>query len=287
MNRTSQSGLSQNEELLIMQYFDQETSFWGQFRAKRLLASSELARDFLSSLESGSQEAKAILRVPSAVDGKELDLWDRIAMRIDQEERAEVYLGKRSFVPQDSSLKPRFFGLELLSPQWMSRAGWSLSGAVAAMAFAVLVVGGEKQASENFAGDTGSKDLMEHAKEVSIPSMPAQFASVQSGPADSVSRRSLESLYQRRMQRRAVSNRELQQTPRIIDESPLDFDWMRSDGRVTFVQDVNRGSTIIWVNKPTQMAARLSQRSETARVPSAPVIVDRESRIPRANAAFE
>lgn len=97
MKDTEPHELSEKQQLLLSTYFDRECSFLARLAAERLIKRSPSARLFIDSLErSGSA-----LRSAATNQTVSVDLWDRVSARIDNEERAAVYLGRRNTVVED------------------------------------------------------------------------------------------------------------------------------------------------------------------------------------------
>ena len=118
--------LSEQEELLLSQYFDGECSFFARRRAQRLLLSNPLAQTFLDNLSAVGSECRALAE--SRADT--VDLWARISTRIDAEEKAAFYLGERRESASQSILSR-------VRPTQALFGG--LSGAVVAAAVLVFV----------------------------------------------------------------------------------------------------------------------------------------------------
>ncbi len=91
MKGSQSKELSEKQQLLLSSYVDNECSFFSRFFAERLVKTSEEAQRFVNNLKNTSQACKAHI----ASNDPSVDLWDRIAQRLDGEERAAVYLGQR------------------------------------------------------------------------------------------------------------------------------------------------------------------------------------------------
>ena len=125
MGAKEASMLREKDERLISKWLDGECGWLERWRAGRLLRGSQAARNFLENMQA--------VRCGAQCWGEsacrcQVDLWDRIAARIDQEQRAEVFLGRRRAAAADVR-ESRF------SP-------WTLgvSGAAVAAAAALLLV---------------------------------------------------------------------------------------------------------------------------------------------------
>jgi hypothetical protein len=121
--------LSESEELLMMRHFDNQCGFFEKSKALRLLNKSKAAAAFYSSLALTKQNTEAALQgaCPKA------DLWDRVSHRIEAEEHAAIFLGKR-----DVHQPVGFFGkiFENLSPVWSA----SISGGVVTAGLALYLM---------------------------------------------------------------------------------------------------------------------------------------------------
>jgi hypothetical protein len=84
--------LSEREQLLLSRYADGECGFFQSFQAKLLLSRSHDALRYLSNLEKFRSSFSEHL---STQEEPQVDLWERINSRIEQEERAALYLGTR------------------------------------------------------------------------------------------------------------------------------------------------------------------------------------------------
>jgi hypothetical protein len=80
--------LSEKQELLLSRFHDGECSCLSAFFARRLLSKNTSAQHFLSELKGLSSQCSDFVSEPSSVD-----LWTRIDARIEQEQRAEFYVG--------------------------------------------------------------------------------------------------------------------------------------------------------------------------------------------------
>ena len=89
-NHKRTTELTGREERLLARLHDGECGLVARFRAERLVKRRAAARDFLAALD----EAKRLL-VERSTGTEKGDLWSGIAARIAQEERAELFLGKR------------------------------------------------------------------------------------------------------------------------------------------------------------------------------------------------
>lgn len=123
--------LTEGQQLLLSKFYDGECGYLESLRAKRLLARSPDAVEFCRQLDSVKDSCISKLSITTS-DGSSVNLWDRVSARIEQETRAEMYLGKRRMThDKRGSLWERF-----ASP-------YALAGGVsgAALAAIMLVVG--------------------------------------------------------------------------------------------------------------------------------------------------
>jgi len=241
--------LSNKEEELLIGHFDGELSLFQNFLAKRLLQSNPLAREYFGSLK----EVAASLRSFKAdinVNNK-VDLWDRIERRIDQEERAEFFLGTRDTARSELPTS-NWFG------QFVNKSvfgGMTVGLATAAVAFVALDNRTESTPNISLGNSVA---VINEASQVRF----SPFVNSDHNVANQVEYASFSdsSAYQSLAQKKVSSNngfrnqKDLRTLKRM--EIPFKVDWMRSDGQVSFIQDPRRGSTVIWVNKGSQNPSR-------------------------------
>jgi hypothetical protein len=129
MKGTESKELSEKQQLLLSSYIDNECSLVSRLRAERLLKTNREAQLFVHHLKNTNQTYRS-LATPRDTN---VDLWDRIATRIEGEERAALYLGQRKPIvaADESSLVGR-----LLSRQVVLGG---LSGAAIAATVLVLI----------------------------------------------------------------------------------------------------------------------------------------------------
>lgn len=96
MRESGSKELSEQQELLLSTYVDNECSFLSRLRAERLIKRNETAKLFVQNLKNTSQTYRSLF----ADTVTSPNLWDKISQRIDAEERAALYLGQRK--PSDS-----------------------------------------------------------------------------------------------------------------------------------------------------------------------------------------
>ena len=86
----SEESLSGRQERLLSKLHDGECGLVERLLAERLVSRLAAARRFMARLD----EARRVM-VERADGAAQVDLWSKISMRIDQEQRAEVFLGRR------------------------------------------------------------------------------------------------------------------------------------------------------------------------------------------------
>ena len=223
------TSLHDDERSLLMSYHDHDRdvgqlSYLDRLRLKRLLSNKPEARDFLDFLSSMS------VRVSQAVADDILplrsSLWKQIEQRINQEERAALYLGKRE-LSAESREPRRFFSI----PDF----NWGFSGATTA-GLAVLLMASfaltNPSMYQTVASSLNSQDSPRATSsgnfERALPA-PVRFASQQNDLPQIIepTRRGPQTL------------------------SSVDVDWVHSDGAVRFYSDPHKNSTMIWVKKRT------------------------------------
>lgn len=203
--------LTEKDCILLERYHDGECGVWARMSAERLLSRSEAALAFLEGLKDLSDINKDY---SYKISSRRCDLWSKIEKRIDEEERAEFFLGKRT--KESSENKRNGWSLD-----W-SKVGWGLSGAFVTAAFGMVMfrlaslqpiqVEGDNKVLANIkSSQTGG---VMQAQQVKLNEYPVSI-----GRSGSSIRR------------------------------PVEVDWMRSDGRVHIIQDQEDRSSIIWVKK--------------------------------------
>jgi len=93
-NRDTTDKLTAREERLLSKLHDGECGLVARWRAERLVEKNPAAREFVAALTRSRQMVvERTAGIPKA------DLWSGISTRIAQEERAEIFLGKRRETP--------------------------------------------------------------------------------------------------------------------------------------------------------------------------------------------
>ena len=239
--------LSDKEMQLLGRFYDGECSFLEKGRARKLLLRNTAASAYLKSLEDITAETRRVATedaVPVA------DLWNRIEARIEQEERAELFLGAR----RGEHEAPRSLFREF---------SWGATGALAAACVVLLVVQTGVLPTDSAApglGDSVAKSDLPQPTEATRA--PVNFVSTANEP------------------RRAVSSSGMVPGQIIGGDGisrgsyrGFEVDWMRSDGRVSVIQGPNNRSAVIWVRRRIRrvpsvtIERRAVQPAERAEVP--------------------
>ncbi|MEY4668353.1 MAG: hypothetical protein RL518_1052 [Pseudomonadota bacterium] len=91
MRDSGSKGLSEQQQLLLSLYVDNECSFISRMRAEWLIKRNSFAQVFVQNLRNTSQTYRSLFSDTASSP----ELWDRISQRIDVEERSALYLGER------------------------------------------------------------------------------------------------------------------------------------------------------------------------------------------------
>lgn len=213
-----EQALTEHEELLLMKFVDGECGCLEKSRALRLIGASPTAAAFVEKLKASSEQAEFVLGGAS----RPVDLWSRIEQRINAEEHAAIFLGKRETGRSRADASG-------LAAWFTGTFGLGLSGAVATAAVALFMISPLGSSRE---GSTSTpKDLAQMVKGVSLDTSAASAVAVR------------------------------HERPQILNDdipSAVEVDWMRSDGRVRILPGTSERSPIIWV-KRRDPASRLRQ----------------------------
>lgn len=213
-SRPAKSKLSESQQLLISRFCDGECSYLSNFFAKRLLAKNAAARELLTELEDLKNSCGELFKEREEI---KVDLWGQIETRIEQEERASLYLGERRIKETRPSFIERFDLRHALFG--------GVSGAAVAAALLLTV---NSRPADIVTFSAPSAGLLSSSGII-------QPAGVNTNNAPTSASR-----YQ-------ISNR----APR----KPLEVDWMRANGSLSLIPDPNGSSAIIWVRRrPSQYA---------------------------------
>ena len=217
MTQHTTSTLSERQEMLLSKFYDGEASPLERLRARFLIKRRPAAADFLSSLQSLSSNTYSAATATT----ESCDLWDRISARIDAEEKAAFYLGKRSSTPTQESFISRL----LSSPALFG----GLSGA--AVAAAILIAVYPASQPRELAIINAEPSALARATQgfhtVTLPNGQNR-ASSQTGPLGS----------------RTLSS--------------MEMDWMRGSGPLKIIQNPGSSSGVIWVKRSRSLRASAS-----------------------------
>jgi hypothetical protein len=124
------ANLTEREELLLMRFVDNDVHFLDRWRAQGLLRSNSQARAYVNSL----QQVSKVVQSRKLPDISGTEFWAQVSNRITQEERAELFLGKRGAQGAQQ--------LERTESWWrLPRMAWAVSGmALASIAYVAVVV---------------------------------------------------------------------------------------------------------------------------------------------------
>ena len=224
--------LRDHEERLLLAYIDGEAGLMTRLRARLLLRKPE-ARAYLESVRQVGTETRAWAEgraIPA------VNMWDRIALRLDQEERAALFLGSRT----------RPAAAEHSS--WTDRLAWAVPSAAVAALATVFVIGTEFRVPGGFHSMAGTvrqeRDQLAtiEPSDLGMAGAPVQPVSL----AADVAR------------------------PQTYLPAPVEVRWMRSNGRVQLMQDPEKRSAIIWIRtKPTHRRGAQANALGVGRVPEA------------------
>jgi hypothetical protein len=231
---TNPDTLSDKERFMLMAFHDGECGMIGRWRSKRLIKRSAEAAEFCSALGDFSRGFKSTLgsSTPLLKDS----LWEKISNRIEQEERAALYLGARIAQPparRSSTVAP---------------LGWSVAGGLVAASVTVFVFGNTQSDSmssvpaivEQIGGSQVAKLPIDAVNLVSqnddLPKL------IESGSARLGNESELSFASQ------SVNRSSRRNDARAL-QSSVGVDWMRSDGAVRFFSDPHQHSTTIWIKK--------------------------------------
>lgn len=221
MGDKMQMPLSEGEEILLMKFFDGQCSFLERGKAQRLIEQSQSACDFMTSLRVTAEAAQSLAGRQSV----KVDLWQEVSRRIEAEEHAALFLGKR-----DTHAKPSFAERvgEFFSNSW----NLGLSGAAVAAGLALFLILPSTPATNN----SGSEQMVDLVRGVSFDRTNVGTMSVSNGAENSGS-----------VEPVGVHGR-----PQILNEQTpnvVEVDWMRSDGRLRMLHEPSEPSAIIWVKR--------------------------------------
>lgn len=197
--------LTDRQEKLLMKCFDGEGHALDRFRMQRLLCRCPEAAAFMSALESTKG------RISAGSSAPKVELWDRICSRLDQEARAELFLGRRIVAAEKGGWRSN----------WASNyLTWGFSGAAVTACLALLM----------FSNGLDSR------------SGPGTRIASPVGSPGALGKAGVELVAER-------SKDELPRIIERNYQNSVEVDWMRSDGRVRLMQDPRQKNAVIWVKR--------------------------------------
>jgi hypothetical protein len=203
--------LSEKQQLLLSRFSDGECGCIESMLAKRLLSRNPDAVEFCRQLDSVRECCLSKLSVTTP-RGESVNLWERVNARIEQESRAELYLGRRRIEQNRGSLWER-----LRTPYALAGG---MSGAV--LATLLLVVGYRSPGVTTFEAPQAAP-----TNQFQLVRPVAMGAGSASSPTTL-------------------------RIPGSAPRSSLEVDWVRSQGSLKLIPDPNGSSAIIWIRrKPT------------------------------------
>jgi hypothetical protein len=229
--KAEQKPLSDYQERLIAAFLDGECSIIQRWRAVRLLKNNPLAQEYQEQLKAASRGVVEAMRGGEAQSAghKPVDLWQRVSARIMQEDRAEIFLGRRRVrVKEGSAWKD-----SLMAP-----LGWGMSGAFATALLALLV----------FRANPVGAPVGDNVAKLSPPSQLEASGSDLSSGISPVSLEQQKGPSPRLGSPAAIEEPVLagvpQRAPRVFE-----VDWMKSQGRVKVIPDPAQRAAILWVQR--------------------------------------
>jgi|GEM_PF-6199468 len=232
------SEIDEKQELMLLRFLDGECGLFEKLRANQLLKTSAEARSFIEEMRSLGDETRRSMSV-KAVESQhgKIDLWDKISTRIEQEERAEFFLGKRETIQSNQQSS--------WSSYFPSQLAWGFSGVAASVIFALVLVQGEyiNIGQKEFA----AANTVSQRGNSKIESVAMQPRSRVAPSVSSVS---------------TYPTRRQSEVPVILNNNSigaLEIDWLRSDGRVELLQDdhLQEMPPLFWIDPKPTSASRL------------------------------
>lgn len=218
-------------EKLLIKTADGEGFLLERLLGSVLVAVSSECRNFKDEMSSVSLRVRS-LREESGLNAKPVDLWSRIERRIDEEERAAVYLGDRPVAHEERTSLGSWMR-EVFSPALFG--GMAVGVATATIAFFAFKPGDIRSSSVISGAQFSSNRIVSEQPPVDLVS----FSTAKGGS----SRPKVDN-------REAFRNqRQVRLLKRMDTQIPFEVDWMKSDGKVSFIQDPSQGSTVIWVKR--------------------------------------
>lgn len=215
-------------EKLLIKVTDGEGSIVERGMVSFLTTAHAGCRDFCRDMKLVGEKVRLLEQ--DAAPQNSVDLWSKIERRIEAEERAAIYLGQREVSTSESQTGASWLS-EIFNPSVFG--GMAVGVATAAVAFFVFKPG------------TGPLNQFDSSQEIRIANNsiiseqpPVELVSFSKNKKANVdNREAFKNQRQVRLLRRM--------NPRI----PFEVDWLKSDGKVSFIQDPSQGSTVIWVKR--------------------------------------
>ena len=217
MNNKPETKLTVSHERLLMRYHDGECSWFTTRRAKALLAISTEAKEHLAHLQQLAQTVDNF----SHATVTPTDLWSRIERRIDQEEKAALYLGKRSFSATGGV--QRYTGLS-----GAFTFGVPVAACVLAVSFFVFS-GSEAPVNE----------IRQNVASIAVPGRVIESRSVL--PVANTAPVTY-----------ADPSTGVQVSPTaqfVRSHDPWEVEWIRSDGRVRMIHQSSGRAPVLWIKR--------------------------------------
>lgn len=218
--------LSDKEYRLLSKFFDGECGYFEYRRAKRLLEQHQGAAECLALFE---RLAVGVKSSKNEAAGRLDNMWDRVSARIEAEERSQILLGKRSLDNNASFAWQKIFSkasLQELQNLFGARA-FGVSAMVLAATLILVVVGPYSNFSNNNNNNVAANVSAPGSKVSGFGLLPVSGRINEKSEEPFTRPQIVEDQYQR----------------------ALEVDWVRSPGRVKFIQNPRERSAIIWVRR--------------------------------------
>ncbi len=229
--------LAEHQERLLEKFFDNECGFVEGLKARRLICRCDQAKRYLIQLQSLRDVAETsakhaddsgLAQVLGWKDAEQVDLWQRINQRLDQESRAAVLLGERVIRQPGIMTRVKEEGLSVVAWEYLREYAtptFGVSSAVAGVLMFVIM-------SSMWEGPA-NPDVR-----VAGTAAPAIALSSQAQvPVTMASTNAVDPLY------RAANK----------------IDWARGRGKVQFINPQRSSNSILWVRRPAPKTYYSSQ----------------------------
>ncbi len=232
LNMRNSSMLPQFLERLLIKVCDGEASLLERCVGHACISLHEGCRQYSREMRILNDQLKG--EVFGVEARPSVNLWDKIERRIEEEERAAIYLGKREVMIQEEESRAPWFK-EIFNPGVFG--GMAVGLATATVAFVVFSKGPVSPAGvDNLASRDSSIAVIDSQRNTAEG---VDFVTY----SNNQDRRRL-------MSREAFrSQQQMRALKRMDSRIPFEVDWMRSDGHVSFIQDPKERSTVIWVKR--------------------------------------